>query len=106
VLICSRNNLLLMTSNVHRPAPKDQHLCFIMNHLNPDLTSHSIFLRLLLVFYFCYSTAKSVWGQYRVGDSLKSEYGAVGLIRTGRGNRLLGENLLQRHFVHHESHMA
>jgi hypothetical protein len=48
----------------------------------------------------------SVWGLYGVGDSLKIEYGAVGLIRTGKGNRLLGENLLQRHFIHHESHMA
>jgi hypothetical protein len=31
---------------------------------------------------------------------------AVGGMRIGRGNQVLGENLSRRHFVLHESHMT
>jgi hypothetical protein len=34
------------------------------------------------------------------------ECGAVGGMRIGRGNEILGENLPQCHFVHHKSHMT
>jgi hypothetical protein len=35
------------------------------------------------------------------------DYGEkIGGIKIGRGTEVLGENLLQRHFVHHKSHMS
>jgi hypothetical protein len=34
------------------------------------------------------------------------EYGAFGGTRIGRETEVLGENLLQIHFVHHKSHMT
>jgi hypothetical protein len=34
------------------------------------------------------------------------ECGAVGGMRVGRGNRVIGENLPQSHFVHHKPHMT
>jgi hypothetical protein len=34
------------------------------------------------------------------------DYGAIGEMIIGRGNRSNGENLRQRHFVHHKSHMT
>jgi hypothetical protein len=34
------------------------------------------------------------------------KYEAVGGIRIGRGNQILGGNLPQCHFVHHKSHMT
>jgi hypothetical protein len=34
------------------------------------------------------------------------ECGAVGGMRLGRGNKILGENLPQCQFVHHISHMT
>jgi hypothetical protein len=37
---------------------------------------------------------------------IDDECGAVVGERTGRETELLGENLYQRHFVHHKSHMT
>jgi hypothetical protein len=34
-----------------------------------------------------------------------NEYGAVGVMRNGRGNRSFHENLLQCHFVNNKFHM-
>jgi hypothetical protein len=34
------------------------------------------------------------------------DYGAIGGMKIGRGNRSTRENLPQRHFVHHKSHMT
>jgi hypothetical protein len=32
--------------------------------------------------------------------------GTINGMKISRGNRILGENLPQRHFVHHKSHMT
>jgi hypothetical protein len=32
--------------------------------------------------------------------------GEFGGMKIGRGNKVLGENLSQRHFVHHKSHLT
>jgi hypothetical protein len=37
------------------------------------------------------------------GDYDDEEFGRM---KTGRGNKVLGENLSQRHFVHHKSHLT
>jgi hypothetical protein len=38
-----------------------------------------------------------------IGDG---DCGEIGGMKIGRGNRILRENLPQRHFVHHKSHMT
>jgi hypothetical protein len=35
-----------------------------------------------------------------------NEYGAIGRMRVGTRNEVLGEKLLRRHFVHHKSHLG
>jgi hypothetical protein len=37
---------------------------------------------------------------------MNNDCGAVGGTRTGREKEVLVEKLLQRHFVHHKSHMT
>jgi hypothetical protein len=39
------------------------------------------------------------------GDS-DGDYGEIGGMKIGKGTEVLGENLLQRHFIHHKSHMT
>jgi hypothetical protein len=41
-----------------------------------------------------------------INDRMINVCGAVDGIITGRGNELLGESLLQCHFVHHKSHVS
>jgi hypothetical protein len=36
----------------------------------------------------------------------ENDCGAIGGIKIGRGTEVLGENLPQRHFVHHKSYMT
>jgi hypothetical protein len=36
----------------------------------------------------------------------EGDCGAIGGMKIDRGNRSIGENLPQRHFVHHKSHMT
>jgi hypothetical protein len=36
----------------------------------------------------------------------EGDYGEIGGMKIGRGSEILGENLPQRHFVHHKSHMT
>jgi hypothetical protein len=36
----------------------------------------------------------------------EGDCGAFGGMKIGMGIEVLGENLLQRHFVHHKSHMT
>jgi hypothetical protein len=36
----------------------------------------------------------------------EGDCGAIGEIKIGRGTEVLGENLPQRHFAHHKSHMT
>jgi hypothetical protein len=38
-----------------------------------------------------------------IGDG---DCGEIGGIKIGRGTEVLGENLRQRHFVHHKAHMT
>jgi hypothetical protein len=37
---------------------------------------------------------------------MMAEYGAIGGIKNGRGNRSSGRKLFKYHFVHHKCHMT
>jgi hypothetical protein len=69
---------------------------------------------LLLIFYFSHGvrmsprgTAATVWTIVPApDDDDDDECGAIGGMRIGRGNEVLGENLPQCHFVYHKSYMT
>jgi hypothetical protein len=43
---------------------------------------------------------------YSIDDRMINAYGAVGGMKTGRGNKVCGENQPQYDIVHHKSHMT
>jgi hypothetical protein len=55
---------------------------------------------------FLYLTTLSVSWLYSVGDRIINQYGAVGGMIIGRGNRVLGESPPAVTFVHHKSHIT
>jgi hypothetical protein len=53
-----------------------------------------------------YVTTLRVSALFGVNDMMTNDYGAVGGMKSGRGNRVLGENLTQCHSVHRKSHVT
>jgi hypothetical protein len=48
----------------------------------------------------------SVTIQYSINDRMINAYGAVGGMKTGRENKVCGENQPQYDVAHHNSHMT